>query len=132
MEQSTEIFVGIDVSQARNAIAVATEGRNGEVRYVGEVDSSVDSMRRLIKRITAKHAQKSCRCCEKIVQAPAPTRPIYRGMFGPSLIAHILVSKFDDHLPLYRQGEIFARLGADIPRSTLIDGSAPGSQRCGR
>lgn len=55
MEQSTEIFVGIDVSKARNAIAVATEGRNGEVRYVGEVDSSVDSMRRLIKRITAKH-----------------------------------------------------------------------------
>ena len=50
MEQSTEIFVGIDVSKARNAIAVATEGRNGEVRYVGEVDSSVDSMRRLIKR----------------------------------------------------------------------------------
>lgn len=57
MEQSTEIFVGIDVSKARNAIAVATEGRNGEVRYVGEVDSSVESMRRLIKRITAKHAQ---------------------------------------------------------------------------
>ena len=57
MEQSTEIFVGIDVSKTRNAIAVATEGRNGEVRYVGEVDSSVDSMRRLIKRITAKHAQ---------------------------------------------------------------------------
>lgn len=43
MEQSTEIFVGIDVSKARNAIAVATEGRNGEVRYVGEVDSSIDS-----------------------------------------------------------------------------------------
>jgi hypothetical protein len=60
------------------------------------------------------------------VQAPAPTRPIYRGMFGPSLIAHILVSKFDDHLPLYRQGEIFARLGADIPRSTLIDGCGAG------
>ncbi len=57
MEQSTEIFVGIDISKARNAIAVAPEGRNGEVRYVGEVDSSVDSMRRFIKRITAKHPQ---------------------------------------------------------------------------
>jgi len=56
MEQSTEIFVGIDVSKARNAIAVASGGRNGEVRFVGEVDSSVESMRRLIKGITAKHA----------------------------------------------------------------------------
>ncbi len=57
MERSTEIFVGIDVSKARNAIAVATEGRSGEVRYVGEVDSSVDSMRRLIKRIYEQRRQ---------------------------------------------------------------------------
>ncbi|MEM1346882.1 MAG: transposase [Pseudomonadota bacterium] len=42
-------------------------------------------------------------------------------MAGPGLLAHILVAKYDDHLTLYRQGEIFARLGADIPRSTLID-----------
>src|SRR3712207_9378160 len=42
-------------------------------------------------------------------------------MAGTALLAHVLVSKFDDHLPLYRQGEIFARMGADIPRSTLID-----------
>src|SRR5690606_32270882 len=52
---------------------------------------------------------------------PAPTRPIRRGMAGPNLLAHILVSKFDDQLPLYRQREILARHGADIPRSTLID-----------
>jgi hypothetical protein len=70
MEQSTEIFVGIDVSQARNAIAVATEGRNGEVRYVGEVDSSVDSMRRLIKRITAKHAQNPAGAARKSCRRP--------------------------------------------------------------
>jgi transposase len=38
-----------------------------------------------------------------------------------ALTAHVLVSKFDDHLPLYRQNEIFARLGADIPDSTLVD-----------
>jgi transposase len=55
------------------------------------------------------------------VQTPAPSRPVPRGMAGPGLLAHILVSKYDDHLPLYRQGEIFARMGADIPRSTLID-----------
>jgi hypothetical protein len=41
-------------------------------------------------------------------------------MAGANLLGHILVSKFDDHLPLHRQGEIFARLGIDIPRSTLI------------
>ena len=40
-------------------------------------------------------------------------------MAGANLLSHILVSKFDDHLPLYRQREIFARLGIDIPRSTL-------------
>lgn len=57
MEQSTQIFVGIDVSKARKAIAVVFSGRNGEVRFIGEVDSTVDSMRRLIKRITAKHAK---------------------------------------------------------------------------
>jgi transposase len=42
-------------------------------------------------------------------------------MAGAGLLAHILVSKFDDHLPLYRQHEIFARMGADIPDSTLVD-----------
>jgi hypothetical protein len=42
-------------------------------------------------------------------------------MASPALLAHILVAKYDDQLPLYRQGEIFARMGADIPRSTLID-----------
>jgi transposase len=66
-----------------------------------------------------------------MVQTPAPSRPIPRGLAGPSLLAHILVTKFDDHVPLYRQGEIFARLGADIPRSTLIDwcGQAAGAIR---
>jgi transposase len=54
MDQSNEIFVGIDVSKARNAIAIADGGRNGEVRYLGEVDASEESMRRLIKKITSK------------------------------------------------------------------------------
>lgn len=42
-------------------------------------------------------------------------------MAGASLLAYVLVSKFDDHLPLYRQHEILARMGADIPRSMLAD-----------
>ena len=66
-----------------------------------------------------------------MVQTPAPPRPIPRAMAGPALLAHILVSKDDDHLPLYGQGEIFSRMGADIPRSSLIDrcGQAAGALR---
>lgn len=55
-----------------------------------------------------------------MVQEPAPSRPIPGSMAGPNLLAHVLVSKFDDHLPLYRQHEIFERMGTDIPESTLV------------
>ena len=55
-----------------------------------------------------------------MVQEPAPSRPIPGNMAGPKLLAHVLVSKLDDHLPLYRQHEILARMGADIPESTLV------------
>ena len=56
-----------------------------------------------------------------MVQEPAPSRPIPGSMASAALLAFILVSKFDDHIPLYRQNEIFARMGADIPDSTLVD-----------
>lgn len=62
----------------------------------------------------------SCRACEAITQAPAAL-PIARGRLGPGLLAHLLVGKFDDHLPLYRQSEIFARQGLALSRSTLAD-----------
>ena len=54
-----------------------------------------------------------------MIEAPAPSRPIERGLAGPGLLAHVLVSKFADHLPLYRQSEIYARQGVEIERSTL-------------
>lgn len=63
----------------------------------------------------------SCSCCEKIVQAPLPSRPIERGRPGAGLLAHVLVSKYADHLPLYRQSQIFGREGIDLDRSTLAD-----------
>lgn len=44
----------------------------------------------------------ACKCCEKISQAPLPSRPIERGRPGPGLLAHVLVKKYADHLPLYR------------------------------
>ena len=59
MEQSTEVFVGIDVAKARNAVAVADGERNGEVRFMGEVDASDDSMRRLVKRIVESIPRRS-------------------------------------------------------------------------
>jgi transposase len=62
-----------------------------------------------------------CSKCDVIVQAEAPSRPIARGMAGPGLLAHVLVSKYADHLPLNRQSEIYAREGVDLERSTLAD-----------
>ena len=63
----------------------------------------------------------SCRACETVVQQPMPALPIERGRPGPGLIAHVLVSKYCDHLPLHRQAVIYAREGADLDRSTLAD-----------
>ena len=63
----------------------------------------------------------SCRRCETVSQAPMPSRPIERGRPGPGLLAHVLVSKFADHLPLYRQSQIYAREGIDLDRSTMAD-----------
>jgi transposase len=65
--------------------------------------------------------RKACACCEAFAQAPLPSRPIERGRPGPGLLAHVLVSKHADHLPLYRQSQIYARDGVDIERSTLAD-----------
>jgi transposase len=63
----------------------------------------------------------SCRCRESITQPPAPSLPINRGLAGPGLLAHVLVGKFCDRLPLRRQAEIYARDGIDLDRSTLAD-----------
>ena len=61
----------------------------------------------------------SCRTCDTVVAASAPDHAIARGRAGAGLLAHILVSKYDDHLPLYRQAEIFAREGVGLETSTL-------------
>ena len=63
----------------------------------------------------------ACSCCEQICQAPLPSRPIEKGRPGPGLLAHVLVNKYCNHLPLYRQSQIFAREGIDLDRSTLAD-----------
>ncbi|WP_133485018.1 IS66 family transposase [Aliiroseovarius marinus] len=65
--------------------------------------------------------RKACAGCEAVVQSPLPSRPIERGRPGPGLLAHVLVSKYADHLPLYRQSQIYAREGVDLDRSTMAD-----------
>ena len=72
-----------------------------------------------VKRII--RPRMACSGCETFVQAPLPSRPIERGRPGPGLLAHVLVSKYADHLPLYRQSQIYAREGIDLDRSTMAD-----------
>jgi transposase len=61
----------------------------------------------------------ACSCCDAIVQAPAPSWPIERGIAGRGLLAHLLVAEFADHLPLYCQSVIYAHEGVDLDRALL-------------
>lgn len=85
---------------------------------VSEMLEYVPAHFKVIRHVRPKLA---CSRCECIVQAAAPARPIERGLPGPALLAHVLVGKFCDHLPLYRQSAIYARSGIELDRSTLAD-----------
>jgi transposase len=85
---------------------------------VTEVLDYVPGSFRVIRHVRPKL---SCRGCESIAQAPAPSLPIHRGLASPGLLAHVLVAKYCDHLPLYRQAEIYAREGVELDRSTMAD-----------
>jgi len=77
----------------------------------------------VVRHVAAQVEQLSCTKCGRIMQASAPSRPIERGIAGRGLLAHVLVLvlKYADHLPLYRQSEIYARYGVELERSTLAD-----------
>jgi transposase len=72
----------------------------------------------VIRHVRPKYA---CTACDMITQGPAPVMPTPRGRATPAMLAHLLVAKYCDHLPLYRQSEIYAREGVDLDRSTLAD-----------
>src|SRR5665213_793645 len=94
----------------------------GELKHLGEdVSEILEYVPARFKVIRQVRPKLACACCERIVQAEAPSRPIERGVAGPGLLAHVLVSKYCDHLPLYRQSEIYAREGVELERSTLAD-----------
>jgi transposase len=94
----------------------------GKLHLLGEDTSEVleyvPGHWKVFKHVRAKY---SCGKCQKIVQAAAPSRPIERSFAGPGLLAHIAVSKYCDHLPLYRQSQIYARDGIELERATMAE-----------
>ena len=92
---------------------------------VSEVLEYIPANFKVIRHVRPKYA---CDKCNHVVEAPAPSRTIARGLAGPGLIAHVLISKYADHCPLYRQSEIYAREGVEIDRSTMADWVGAASQ----
>src|SRR5208282_2875028 len=92
----------------------------GALRQFGEdVSEQLERIPASFKVIRHVRPKFACAGCESVVEAPAPARPIDRGLARPGLLAHVLVSKYADHLPLYRQSQMYAREGVDLDRSTL-------------
>jgi transposase len=95
-------------------------GCGGTLEQFGEdVSEQLERIPATFKVIRHVRPKFACARCERVVEAPAPSRPIERGLAGPALLAHVLVAKYGDHQPLYRQSEMYAREGVDLDRSTL-------------
>ena len=95
----------------------------GELHRIGEdVSERLDVIPARFRVLVTRRPKYACRACEEgVVQAPAPARLIEGGLPTEATVAHVLVSKYADHLPLYRQAQIYARQGIDLDRSTLAD-----------
>ena len=94
----------------------------GALKPLGEdISEILERVPEHFKVIRLVRPKLACAGCDKIVQAEAPSRPIERGIAGPGLLAHVLVSKYADHLPLFRQAEIYAREGVELDRSTMAE-----------
>lgn len=92
----------------------------GPLHPIGEsVSEMLDWVPATLRVIRIRRPKYACRHCEIVVQVPAPERVIAGGLATPALLAHVLISKYCDHLPLYRQSRIFARQGIELERSTL-------------
>src|SRR5215210_1239117 len=109
-------------SRVEHTPACACPGCGAAMRKIGEdvaeILDYVPARFRVIQHVRPKLA---CPACERIAQVEAPSRPIARGLAGAGLLAHVLVSKYCDHLPLYRQAQIYAREGVDLERSTMAE-----------
>jgi transposase len=92
----------------------------GTMRPLGEdVSEMLDLVPGYFKVIRHVRPKVSCGRCARVVQQPAPSRPIDRGMAAPGLLAQIIVAKYADHCPLYRQQGIYRRSGVELDRATL-------------
>lgn len=85
---------------------------------ITEVLDYVPASSRVVRHVQPRFA---CKSCDTEVTAAMPSLPIERGKPGPGLVAHVLTAKYCDHLPLYRQSEIYAREGVELARSTIAD-----------
>lgn len=95
----------------------------GRMHQIGEDRTErLDIVPAQVRVIVALRPKYACRICtDGVTQAPAPAHLIEGGLPTEAMIAHVLVGKYADHLPLYRQSQIFARWGLSIDRSTLAD-----------
>lgn len=94
----------------------------GQLRKLGEdITESLELMPATWKVIQHVREKFSCRTCECITQAPAPSHPIARGRAGPQLLAQVLFAKYRVHTPLNRQSEIYQKEGIDLDVSTMAD-----------
>jgi transposase len=95
----------------------------GCLHCIGEdVSERLDVIPAQFRVIVTRRPKYACRSCtDGVVQAPAPARLIPGGMPTEAAVAHVLVSKYADHLPLYRQAQIYSRQGVALDRSTLAD-----------
>src|SRR4051795_741181 len=95
----------------------------GAMHVIGESrEEMLDIVPAQVRVRVIRRPRYGCRACEEaVVQAPAPERPIDGGMATEALLAHVLVNKYADHLPLYRQAQILARQGIELDRSTLCN-----------
>jgi len=93
----------------------------GQMTRIGEdVSRRLDVIPAQFRVLVTRRPKYACRrCAGAIMQAHAPEHVVPGGLPTEALIAHVIVSKFADHLPLYRQAEIFHRQGVDIDRATL-------------
>ena len=112
----------------REEIVIEPDSRScpccgGTMHRIGEdVAERLDVIPAQFKVIVTRRPRYGCRACESaVVQVPAPARLIEGGLPTEAMIAHVLVGKYADHLPLYRQSRIYARQGIELDRSTLAD-----------
>ncbi|MGC1302983.1 MAG: IS66 family transposase [Caulobacteraceae bacterium] len=96
---------------------------SGELHQIGEdVAERLDIIPAQLQVLVTRRPKYACRACEEgVVQAPAPARLIEGGLPTEATVAHVIVAKYADHLPLYRQAQIYGRQGVQLDRSTLAD-----------